>query len=155
MATGTAQTTAFESVTGYLSWDHDRLDAILTSVRVWVEKGEWEHAHREYGEFDRGLDRHIRLEEGILFPVFEARTGIVDGPTAVMRQEHLAIRAALTVMREGIGRGDAGAFQDGLASLLAVLPNHNLKEEQVLYPTTDDTLLEPDRVALAARLQRE
>jgi hypothetical protein len=108
MATGTVQTTTFESVTGYLSWDHDRLDAILKSVQGWVERGEWGHAHREYGEFDRGLDRHIRLEE-----------------------------------------------QDGLASLLTVLPNHNLKEEQILYPTTDDTLLEPDRVALAARLQRE
>lgn len=154
MAIGEA-ITAFDSVTAYLSWDHDRLDAILESVRESVEQGEWFEARREYGEFDRGLDRHIRLEEGILFPAFEARSGRVDGPTAVMREEHRAIRAALDVMREAITRGDARYFRDGVASLLTVLPGHNAKEEHVLYPATDRALSAPERAALADRLQQE
>jgi hemerythrin-like domain-containing protein len=146
--------TAFESVTAYLSWDHDRLDAILESVRESVERGEWGEARREYCEFDRGLDRHIRLEEGILFPAFEARPGIADGPTAVMREEHRAIRAALHFMRAALARGDAGSFHHGMAALLTVLPVHN-KEERVLYPATDRALSGADRAALAARLQQE
>ena len=155
MTTEAAPPATFDSVTGYLSWDHDRLDAILQSVRARVEAGEWGHAQREYDAFDHGLDRHIRLEEGILFPLFEERTGMVGGPTAVMREEHLAIRDALGVLRESIRRSDARAFGDGVAQLLSVLSEHNVKEEQVLYPATDRALPERDRAALAARLQRE
>jgi hemerythrin-like domain-containing protein len=145
---------AFDSVAAYLSWDHDRLDAILQSVRERVERGEWGEARREYGEFDRGLDRHIRLEEDILFPVFETRTGLANGPTAVMREEHRPIRAALGVMRDAIARRDAGSFHDGVAGLLTVLADHNAKEEHVLYPVADRVLPEADRAALAASLQR-
>lgn len=153
MAIGEA-ITAFESVTAYLSWDHDRLDAILESVRGRVGRGEWGEARRQYGEFDRGLDRHIRLEEDILFPIFEARTGLAHGPTAVMREEHRAILAALGFMREAIARGDSRAFHDGMASLLTVLPQHNAKEEQVLYPAADRALDEEERAALVGCLQQ-
>ena len=155
MTTATAPPTTFESVTAYLSWDHDRLDAILRSVRARVEAGDWEAARQEYGSFADGLDRHIRLEEGILFPLFEERTGMTAGPTAVMRVEHCEIRGALEIMRDGLGRSDARLFENGLAHLFDVLPDHNVKEEQVLYPTTDRILGEKDRAALAARLQRE
>ena len=154
MAIGEATITSFESVTAYLSWDHDRLDALLESVRDRVARGEWGEARREYGEFDRGLDRHIRLEEGILFPAFEALTPTGAGPTAVMREEHRAIRAALDFMRAALARGDANSFHDGVAALLTVLPAHNVKEERVLYPATDRALSGPDRAALAARLQQ-
>jgi hemerythrin-like domain-containing protein len=155
MTTEAAPPKAFDSVTGYLSWDHDRLDAILQSVRARVEAGDWEAARREYVPFYDGLDRHIRLEEGILFPLFEERTGMTGGPTVVMREEHREIRGALGTMRDALGRADDRLFQEGLAHLLSVLPDHNVKEEQVLYPTTDRILPEKDRAALAARLQGE
>lgn len=147
-----ASATLFDTVTAYLSWDHDRLDALLQSVRTWVEGGKWEHARRTFAEFDRGLDRHIRLEEEILFPLFEARAGMT-GPTAVMREEHQLIRGVLAVIGAAIGHADGRGFQDGLAALAAVLPPHNEKEEQVLYPTTDRILPEAERTKLASRLQ--
>jgi len=155
MTTEAAPPQTFDSVALYLSWDHDRLDAILQSVRARVEAGSWEAARREYAAFHDGLDRHIRLEEGILFPLFEERTGMTGGPTAVMREEHREIRGALGVMREALGRGDAALFHDGLGQLHSVLPDHNVKEERMLYPTMDRILPKADRAALAARLQRE
>jgi iron-sulfur cluster repair protein YtfE (RIC family) len=149
-----ASATMFDTVTAYLSWDHDRLDALLQSVRTWVEGGKWAQALRTFAEFDRGLDRHIRLEEEILFPLFEARTGMT-GPTAVMREEHQLIRAALAGLATAIGKADLPGFHAGLAALAAVLPPHNEKEEAVLYPTTDRVLPEGERTSLAARLQSE
>jgi hemerythrin-like domain-containing protein len=149
-----ASATTFDTVTAYLSWDHDRLDALLESVRNRVESGEWGHARRVYSEFDRGLDRHIRLEEEILFPLFEARTAST-GPTTVMREEHQLIRGVLVALGAAVGRGDTLAFRSGLAALASLLPPHNEKEEQVLYPTTDRVLQESERAGLAARLQAE
>ena len=141
----------FETATEYLSWDHDRLDGLLESIRSGVERGDWAAVRRHYAEFHGGLDRHIRREEEILFPLFEERTRLT-GPTEVMRQEHRLIRGALAMLNGAVGRGDARAFRASLARLLAVLPDHNSKEERVLYPATDRALSESEQAALAAQL---
>jgi iron-sulfur cluster repair protein YtfE (RIC family) len=148
-----ASATIFDTVTAYLSWDHDRLDALLESVRNFAERGDWAHARGSYAEFHRGLDRHIRLEEEILFPLFEARAGMA-GPTTVMREEHELIRGVLVIIGTAVAQADILGVRDGLAALAAVLPPHNEKEEQVLYPTTDRILPEAERTKLASRLQK-
>jgi len=144
----------FDTVTDYLSSDHDRLDALLEAVRRFVEKGDWEQAQSMYAEFDRGLDRHIRMEEEILFPLFQARTGIA-GPTTVMREEHHLIRGVLALLSSAVLRKRADDFHAGRFALVSVLGPHNEKEERVLYPMTDRVLPGRERENLAARLERE
>lgn len=146
----------FESVTTYLSWDHDRLDAILGDVSRKVEAGRLDEARNLYQEFQRGLLRHIRIEEEILFPVFEAKAGMGEtGPTAVMRLEHREIEKALNIMRDGLEADDPKDFREGQVFLGTILPDHNSKEEHILYPTTDRLLSEKERALLASRLQSE
>jgi iron-sulfur cluster repair protein YtfE (RIC family) len=147
-------TPKFETVTNYLSWDHDRLETILETTRRAVEARRLPDARAIYRGFDEGLARHIRIEEELLFPVFEAKSGIADGPTAVMRSEHKAIQLALTMMREGLDALDPVRFDAGLKYLQSVLPGHNAKEEHVLYPTTDRLLTEAERATFTARLQK-
>jgi hemerythrin-like domain-containing protein len=127
-----AEAPRFATVTEYLSWDHDRLEAILEATRRAVDEGRFADARAVYRGFDEGLDRHIRIEEELLFPVFEARSGIVNGPTDVMRAEHQAIRIALTMMREALEASDPVRFDTGLKYLQSVLPDHNAKEEHFL-----------------------
>ena len=145
----------FESVTAYLGWDHDRLDEELCSVSSAVESGDFAEAAARYESFELGLLRHVRIEEELLFPVFEARSGFMNGPTAVMRDEHRQVRTALGIMRRGLHRGDGGAYGDGLRFLEYVLPDHNAKEEHILYPTLDRLLRPAEREMLVERLQRE
>jgi iron-sulfur cluster repair protein YtfE (RIC family) len=133
-------TSRFDSITRYLSWDHDRLDGLLSEATRHVERGNIGQARSIFLTFDEGLRRHIRIEEQLLFPLFESRTGMRNGPTAVMRAEHRLIEAELTRMRHGLDAGDASEYATGLATLHCVLGPHNVKEEQVLYPTTDDML---------------
>lgn len=155
MSAAPQTTTSFDCVSGYLAWDHDRLDALLDEAAEQVEEGRWADAREPYGVFERGLDRHMRLEEEIVFPLFEARSGIVDGPTAVLREEHRAIRGALALMRGGILDSDAQAFRDGIAFFHTVMPEHDAKEEHFLYPMTDRMLTDRERATLVARLRRE
>jgi iron-sulfur cluster repair protein YtfE (RIC family) len=145
----------FDSVTGYLGWDHDRLDEGLRFVSSEVGKGRFAEAAAGYEEFERGLLRHLRIEEELLFPVFEARSGMVNGPTDVMRDEHRQVRMALALMRRGVLQADATAYLDGLRFFESVLPDHNAKEEHILYPTLDSLLRPAERAALVSRLQRE
>ena len=145
----------------YLSWDHDRLDERLEGVQADVRAGNWHAAQLGLSEFSVGLLRHIQLEEELLFPAFERLAGMPrdQGPTAVMREEHAEIRDALGTLCEAVGRAARGElegartrFEHGVKALLDVLGEHNLKEEQVLYPTVDSLLGEADRDTLVRRM---
>jgi len=155
MDTRAAPQTTLDSVTAYLSLDHQRLDALLHEAELRVADARWADAAESHALLARGLERHIRLDEEIVFPLFEARSGIVDGPTAVMRDEHRCMRRALSMMRAGIDAEDADGFAEGLSFLNSVRSDHDAKEERILYPMTDRLLAPRDRARVAARLQRE
>jgi hemerythrin-like domain-containing protein len=144
-----------ETVTTYLSWDHHRLDAILADVAGKVDAGRLAEAREAYRAFERGVRRHIRIEEELLFVLFEARTGVVSGPTAVLRSEHREIERAVGLMSQALERQDPEGFRDGHRFLQAVVPDHNAKEEHVLYPTTDRLLSAQELASFVARLREE
>ena len=136
-----------------LSWDHDRLEALDQLAFERLAAGDGAGARAAWGEFTTGLRRHIRFEEELLFPTFAERLGVppAAGPTAVMRAEHREIEALL----DRIGRALAGegAAVPLRAELHRVLGEHNVKEEQVLYPATDEALLPDERDELVGRIQ--
>jgi len=148
-----AEEGAKRAITEALGFDHDRLDALEKSAFQRFAAGDVAGAQAVWAEFSFGLRRHIRFEEEILFPVFEEKTGLpsTHGPTGVMRVEHREIEGLI----EAIGRAFAG---EGSAlrlrsELQRVLGEHNMKEERMLYPGTDQCLDPEERDALVARIQ--
>ena len=137
-----------------LSWDHDRLDGLEARAFAARDRGDLAHAASLFSTFALGLRRHIRFEEELLFPEFEAKAGFSSaaGPTAVMRAEHREILEWLEKIEKAIGDCDAPVepFRLGLH---AVLGDHNLKEENVVYPGTDRVLTPIERDALVSRIQ--
>lgn len=146
-------TARLDSVTRCLSSDHDRLRLTLESVVVAFDDRRFDEARERYALFARGLRHHMRMEEELLFPVFEARTGLDAGPTAVMRQEHRTIEDAAATIGSALDRNDAAGFAAGLRFLEEVLVGHESKEEHVLYPITDALLSPAERRRLTARLE--
>ena len=134
----TAPPSELHGIFEVLAWDHDRLDALEAEAFRARSAGDLQTAFDLYARFAAGLRRHIGFEEEILFQAFEAASGTPAncGPTAVMRIEHREIEDLLEQIASGIG--DAASEPEQLrARLHAVLGDHNAKEEQVLYPTTD------------------
>jgi iron-sulfur cluster repair protein YtfE (RIC family) len=146
---------SFTDITAYLSHDHQRLDALLSSARAEVLAGLYLEAGHSFTAFEAGLVRHMHLEEALVFPLFELKTGLTSGPTGVMREEHGQIRRALGLMRDGLDRADLGAFRAGARFLDEVMPGHDAKEESVLYPMTDRVLTDAERLRFVARLMSE
>lgn len=137
-----------------LSWDHDRLDALEAIAFEKRASGDLQVARELYTEFAAGLKRHIGFEEHLLFPAFEKQAGFppTAGPTAVMRAEHREIEELLDRIASGIA--DAAApVEDLRRRFHAVLGDHNFKEEQVLYPGTDELLGAEEADRLVARIQ--
>jgi uncharacterized protein (DUF2249 family)/hemerythrin superfamily protein len=145
---------SLRGVTEALSWDHDRLDEIERRAFEALAGGDTAGALSAWKEFVHGLRRHIRFEEEILFPAFEERAGVppAAGPTAVMRVEHRQIEGLLDTIAAALeGAEDALPVR---ARLHRVLGEHNMKEERVLYPATDQALDEEGRDALVRRIQQ-
>jgi hemerythrin-like domain-containing protein len=148
------RTAASRGVTECLQADHSRLDAILTEAATFAESGAFVNALQLFAEFACGIDHHIRAEEEVLFSVFEQATGIVAGPTQVMRAEHVQIRQLIADVRGALGVHDGVTAARIVPVLRELLSSHNFKEERVLYPMTDRAIegaLERDEIV--CRLQ--
>ena len=141
-------------VTEALGWDHDRLEALdAAAMKAWVA-GDTRAGAMLHLQFVLGLRRHIRFEESALFPEFERVSGMPAdrGPTTVMRAEHRAIEALLEDVRTAAAAGvrPADTTRDDLRALLH---QHNVKEENVLYPMLDRALSGQETDALVFRFQ--
>jgi hemerythrin-like domain-containing protein len=155
MAASTAIAKGFDTIAKCLSWDHERLDRLLAEVCQDVESRQMDEARTALADFASGLSRHIRIEEELVFPVFEMRTGLGGAPTLGMRSEHREILEAVGMMRGGLAQLDIEAFREGLVFLRQLLPGHNAKEEHILYPTTDRIFSDRERAAFVERVRKE
>lgn len=142
------------TVTEYFETDHRRLDAIYDRFQDAVREGRWDEAASGIREFILGLTRHIKAEEEILFPVFEQKTGMVDaGPTFVMRMEHTDIKDLLEKLLDGALDSDAEKVAEASRSFVSLLTDHNMKEEHILYPESDQFMNEAERTQVVKKAQ--
>jgi hemerythrin-like domain-containing protein len=140
------------SISDHYGDDHDRLDELFQRFQT-LKDSDREAAMRAFQEFHFGLERHIVWEEEILFPTFERKTGMTEGPTRVMRWEHEQIRGFLGAMAAKLAAGD-DQTGDHEAGLLAVLGPHNEKEEGILYPMIDQVTDGDARTEIFAEMEK-
>jgi hemerythrin-like domain-containing protein len=143
------------TVSEALETDHRRLDAMLEQAERLVGEGLVQEAAARAAQFVCGLERHIEMEEQVLFPAFEERTGLRTGPTEVMRHEHRAIRSHLGEITSALAEGSTARFRTAAEALVEVLGQHNMKEERILYPMADRSAGSAEaRDELVRRMQR-
>lgn len=129
-----------DTILEFLGADHRACDDLFAAGETAVTQEHWDEAGGLFGRFRTAIDRHMAMEEQILFPAFEAGTGFSMGPTRVMRMEHDQMRELMHEMETALAkRNDRGYL--GLSETLNMLmQQHNLKEEGMLYPMCDQTL---------------
>jgi iron-sulfur cluster repair protein YtfE (RIC family) len=142
------------TVSGIIGVAHDQMDAAIAEVRRALVDGEVEQASAGFVEIESELHHHINIEEQILFPLFDARTGVV-GPSEVMLGEHRRIERWLARIRAALDGERVSEAEEALQQLVALLRLHHLKEEKILYPKTDAAMSAKERAELADWLGRE
>ncbi len=120
--------------------DHNRCDDLFATAERAVDEQHWDDADRHFADFRTALSRHFAAEEDILFPAFETRSGMYSSPTQVMRAEHGQMNELVARMSEALSRRDTEAYLGEAQTLLILMRQHNLKEEQILYPLCDRAL---------------
>ena len=130
----------------YLTEEHRKCDQLYAQAEQAVSENNWEKARELFQKFKDCTVLHFKKEEEILFPEFEAKTGMVMGPTQVMRHEHNQARELLEKLESALEEEDRDTFLSAGESLMILIQQHNMKEEQILYPMSDQNLESEDMV---------
>ena len=128
------------TIASLLSEDHTRCDDLFAEAEASVSGEAWEKGAELFRQFREAMGRHFTAEEETLFPAFEAHTGMSQGPTQVMRSEHEQMNELLGQMQSAIEGRNSGTYLGLSETLLMLMRQHNLKEEQILYPMSDQAL---------------
>ncbi|MDP1825828.1 MAG: hemerythrin domain-containing protein [Archangium sp.] len=120
--------------------DHHECDEGWAAVEAAVTAGDKAKANTLWPEFSQRLEHHLKMEEEVLFPAFEAATGMRGGPTYVMRAEHTQMRGVVAEMDRRVKSGDLDGLLDQGDTLLMLIQQHNAKEEGMLYPMAAQVL---------------
>ncbi|BAP56066.1 hypothetical protein THII_1769 [Thioploca ingrica] len=129
-----------ETITTLLSQQHHDCDKLFAQTEASVATTQWERATTDFDRFLAAMEQHFTREEQILFPQVENHMGHTGGPTAVMRMEHEQMRQIFTEMAACITHSDQEQYLGLAETLLILMQQHNAKEEQILYPMSDNLL---------------
>ncbi|MFZ4535540.1 hemerythrin domain-containing protein [Propionivibrio sp.] len=129
-----------ESIRDLMTDDHRQCDDCFVAVEQSVASGEWGNATTQFDQLRDAMRRHFAVEESILFPAFEARTGMSMGPTQVMRGEHAQMKELMAAAGDAMAARDADDYSGYAETLLIMMQQHNMKEENILYPMCDQHL---------------
>ena len=124
----------------YMINHHKECDEVFARAEEAVGEADWQRAQAGFEAFARQMDRHFDMEENLLFPAFENKTGHAGGPTQVMRMEHDQMRVVIHDLRSALEAKDAEQYLGLSETFLVLMQQHNFKEEGILYSMMDQVL---------------
>lgn len=127
------------NISDFMTNNHRDCDNLFAVAEESVGAGKWPKAQTEFDAFRSEMARHLGMEEDVLFPAFDHKTGMEMGPTHVMRSEHNQMRKLIDDMAAKVGAKDADGYLGLSETLMVLMQQHNMKEEQMLYRMMDQT----------------
>ncbi|OUR74038.1 hemerythrin HHE cation-binding protein [Arcobacter sp. 31_11_sub10_T18] len=137
-----------QSISAFMTEDHRSCDEEFAQMEISVSQDKWDEAQNKFDTFTQNLEHHFNMEEAVMFPRFETKTGMMGGPTAMMRMEHEQMRNVLGQMKDDLKVKDKKHFFGLSESLMMLMQQHNMKEEQMLYAMVDVHLGEESEVII-------
>jgi iron-sulfur cluster repair protein YtfE (RIC family) len=128
------------STTKALPEHHKSCDLLLALAEESAMAARWPQCEEAFQRFRAEIGAHFETEEQVLFPAFEAASGSRLGPTQMMRLEHAQMNTLIGHVAQAIAARDANGFAGAAETLLILMQQHNMKEENILYPMCDQAL---------------
>jgi len=137
-------------ISQYMTPEHRECDTLFAQAEALVADGDWAQAEKTYIDFANTTLLHFKKEEETIFPIFEEQTGSTQGPTRVMVFEHEQVKGLIGKMAEAIEGKDKDAYLSLAESMMILLQQHNMKEEQMLYAMADRVISKEQREEILA-----
>ncbi len=96
------------------------------------------------------MKRHVKLEEGVMFPLFEEKTGTgsLNKSTSTLRKDHRQIAKLMEDVKQAIiKKSKASKLEEKLARLIG---EHEKTEFNIVYPWLDEAIGEKEAGKLVA-----
>lgn len=138
------------SISDFMTNNHRECDKLFAVAEESVANNKWQKAQTEFAAFRSETERHLAMEEDILFPAFFIKTGMEGGPTVVMCSEHRQMLKLIDDMAQAIAAKDRDGYLGSSETLMVLMQQHNMKEEQMLYHMMDQAF-GAEATALLAR----
>lgn len=122
-----------ETLVEFMSKEHKACDKSFAIAEEAAFTGNWRAADDAFKTFLACMARHFRMEEDYLFPAL-IDAGGPAGPIQVMTMEHAQMDGLLVGMASHLASRNLQAYSGQAETLLILMQQHNLKEEQILYP---------------------
>ena len=129
-------------ISEYMKPEHRACDSLFAEAEGAVINGNFDAAATFFKEFSDNTLRHFHKEESVLFPTFEEVTGMRQGPTQMMRQEHEQMRELISRLEKAVESKDKEHYLAVAEPLMILMQQHNMKEEQMLYAMCDRSIPE-------------
>ncbi|MDD2652496.1 MAG: hemerythrin domain-containing protein [Sulfurimonas sp.] len=97
-------------------------------------------APKLYEKFSSDLTNHFSMEEIVLFPMLGQASSVAGGAIKAMEMEHEQMRTLLSKMRKAVESMDKESFFSLSETLMILMQQHNMKEEQLLYTLAEQHL---------------
>lgn len=130
--------------------DHRRLEAELSGTFGSIEAADWRAASAGFARFRQGIERHIEIEEQVLFPAVE--NGVETPLTAILRKGHRDLKVFFDEVEDAIQERDQGEALRNISAMRALLELHDKKEEAELYPAAQERLGEDGAASVSEAL---
>ena len=137
----------------WLVHDHRRHEAALTQCELAAGAEDWWEAVDLFRDFVDGLRLHMRMEDEVLYPLFEETCPDVADDIADLRYEHERLNQLVEELVHVIRHKDFDHLEESLRPLKQTMMEHNAHEEAVFRRMGDSPLLQR-REEILARLAR-
>ena len=135
----------------FLTNDHRECDEMFAEMEDAVARDS-DDALLKFEKFYDDLNNHFSMEEIVLFQALAQVSAIENNPAKLMEMEHEQMRELLSKMRKALEQKDKDRFFSASETLMILMQQHNMKEEQILY-TLAQQHLEDDAEHLISRMR--
>ncbi len=127
-------------ITTPLVKDHQHADHLLSVLEEALVNNDHPASNNAFIELNEDLLAHFSTEEEMLFPLMEKAQGYAIGPVSVMVSEHRQMRDLLNDLKTSVNDNDTDISIAICETLQVFIQQHNMKEENILYPMANQTL---------------
>lgn len=127
-------------VMNWLYHDHKHFEAIVYECRSACDDENWGVAQRLLDELTGKYESHVRVEEHVLFPAYEALAGVSTTPTKSLKNDHTQIFSLMAQIAQRLGQGTCADLAEEFALLYRTLTRHHEKEEEIFLPMASELL---------------
>ena len=117
------------TISNFMSDDHRRCDDVFAEVEQALAAGDWAAASERFSIFTRACWCTSRPRKRCCFRPLSARPALTMGPTQVMRNEYVQMRALMDAAAASLAAGDAEGYSGNAETLLIMMQQHNMKEK--------------------------